>query len=298
MSKKWTVKTLPPELADTSQWRVVDDEALETEDRARFLKYQAAIAAYLRTGKLTSVSEELGLPKNNIVRQLNRCVTLASDGKPYGWTALITGQRIGGYSRKADLPAGRYETGGGRAGAFLAFMLAHPEIKQKIDTLILKRTASGVVHEARITLKNIHAAFVAYCEQAGITGRQYPLNSKTRGRRSVERYVTNVIQSQSEEACRARFGAVARSHLNVGVGRQSSQMAFAPYDVVGIDPHKIDCIGSVRITGPKGPQRVAGGEALARERSTGTLPAGRSGPAGARSEAPRGGSPAAAFGAS
>lgn len=257
MNREWTAKTLPPELADTSQWRVVDDEALGDTDRMRFLKYRSAIEAYIRTGKLTAVSEELGLPRNCIIRQLNRCVTLASDGKPYGWTALITGQRIGSYERKADLPVGRHEAGGARAGAFLAFMLANPAIKQKIDALIFKRTASGVVHEARISLKNIHAAFVANCEQAGITGRQYPLNSKTRARRSVERYVSAVLQSESEEACRARFGAVARSHLNVGGGRQSSQMAFAPYDVVGIDPHKIDCIGSVRITGPKGPQRVA-----------------------------------------
>lgn len=34
-------------------------------------------------------------------------------------------------------------------------------------------------------------------------------------------------------------------------------VSLAPYDVVGIDPHKIDCIGTVRIAGPKGPQRVA-----------------------------------------
>ncbi len=257
MEKEWTAKTLPPHMADTSLWRSVDVDALNNANRARFLKYQAAIVAYLRTGKLGAISAELGLGRNCIIRQLNRCATLASDGKPYGWVALISGRRTGDYERKAELPDGRLEAAGARAGAFKAFMLSHPEIKQKIDNLILKRTANGIVHEARITLKNVHAAFVGCCEQAGITGKQYPLNSKSRARRSIERYVTTVLHSQPEEACRARFGTVARSHLNVGRGRQSTQIATAPYDVVGIDPHKIDCIGSVRIVGPKGPQRVA-----------------------------------------
>lgn len=257
MGKQWTAKTLPPDLADTTRWRTVDADALDKTQKARFLKYQAAIEAYVRTGKLTAISTELGVSRNSIIRQMTRCATIASDGKPYGWTALISGQRTGGYERKARLPTGRQSSGGASSGAFRAFMMAHPVIKQKIDNLILKRAAKGVVHEACIALKNIHAAFVACCEEAGITGHQYPLNSKSRGRRSVERYVTNVLQSKSEEACRARFGSIARSHLSVGKGRQSAQMSYAPYDVVGIDPHKLDCIGTVRIVGPKGPQRVA-----------------------------------------
>lgn len=257
MSRQWTAKTLPPDLADTSRWRTIDTDALDEADRARFLKYCAAIAAYLHSGRSKSISEEFGLPRNGIVRQLNRCVTLATDGKPFGWAALIPRLRIAAYERKASLPTGRQKVGSGSSGAFLAFMLAHPEIKQRIDNLVFKRAEKGVVHEARIAVKNIHAAFVSYCEEAGLTGNDYPLHSKSKGRRSLERYVHSVLQGRSEEACRARFGAVARSHLNVGQGRQSSPMAYAPYDVVGIDPHKIDCIGTVRICGAKGPQRVA-----------------------------------------
>lgn len=257
MRKQWTARTLPPDLADTSRWRLVDTDALDEKQKERFRNYRTAIESYLRTGKSGCIADELGLPRNSVLRQLNRCVTLASDGKPYGWAALIPNLRTDTYERKAELPTGRHSTGGARAGAFIAFMTRHPEIKQKIDNLILKRSANGTVHEARIALKNIHAAFVARCEEAGLTGRDYPLNSKSKARRSVERYATSVLQSKSEEACRARFGSVARSHLNVGRGRQSSQMAHAPYDVVGIDPHKLDCIGTVRISGPKGPQRVA-----------------------------------------
>jgi putative transposase len=257
MTRQWSARTLPPDLADSSAWRMVDVDALSEAERERFLKYQAAIEAYLRTGQATAISKELGLPKNAIVRQLNRCVTLASDGKPFGWAALVRSSRTAGYERKAPLPHGRSCGPYGGTGAFKAFLFEHSEIKQCIDSLVFKRAAKGVVHEAKIALKNIHAAFVACCEDAGITGQQYPLNSKSKGRRSLERYVQTLMTSRPEEACRTRFGATARSHLNVGRGRQSSPLAHAPFDVVGIDPHKIDCIGTIKISGPKGLQRVA-----------------------------------------
>lgn len=257
MGQQWTARTLPPHLADTTLWRTVDVDALDEDGKSRFLKYRAAIEAYLKTGKSKGVAEELGLPRNGIVRQLNRCVALAEDGKPYGWIALIPKFRTADYERRAELPSGAKVKGGNCAGAFQAFMLAHPEIKQKIDNLIFKRAEKGVVHEARISVKNIGKAFVSLCEAAGLSGNDYPPNSRSRARRSLERYVRRMLECGPVEACRARFGTVAKSHLSVGTGPQSFQLAFAPYDVAGIDPHEIDCIGTVRILGPKGPQRVA-----------------------------------------
>lgn len=257
MNRQWTARTLPPHLADTSTWRTVDIEALDPAEQTHFARCRAAIEAYLRSGRSTAISNELGVARTEIIRQLNRCVTLAPDGKPFGWAALIPGFRVAIYSRKAELPEGRKMAVTGASGGFRAFLLDNPTIKQKIDNLIFKRAEKGVVHESRITAKNIHSAFKACCEEAGITGQEYPLNSGSKARRSLERYVRDAMDNSPEEACRSRFGTVARSRLNVGTGRQSAQLAFAPYDVVGIDPHKIDCIGTVRLSGPKGFQRVA-----------------------------------------
>jgi hypothetical protein len=254
--KLWTASTLPLELADTSSWRSVDTEALDEDERERFLKYQSAISAYLRTGSLKTSSEPVGISRTNLLRQLNRCVTPAADGRPYGWAALISNFRTKGYRRVADLSPGAI-TRAATAGAFEMFMGLHPEIKEKINSLILKRKEKGHIHESRISLRDLHAAFVYSCEQAGILGNTYPLNSKSRGRRSIERYAKQLLLSQTELVASARFGKVAKSHLSVGRGKPSSPIAYAPYDVVGIDPHKMDCVGTVRINGPRGPQRVA-----------------------------------------
>lgn len=53
--KLLTFNTLPAELADTSSWRTVDVGALEEEEQKRFIKYQSAIEAYLRTGRLKAL---------------------------------------------------------------------------------------------------------------------------------------------------------------------------------------------------------------------------------------------------
>lgn len=147
--KLWTCSTLPAELANTSSWRSVDIDALDEEERERFIKYQSAIEAYLHTGSLKSSTEPVGISRTNLLRQLSRCVSTAADGKPYGWTALIRNFRTKDYRRIADLPSGK-ETKAVTAGAFEMFMGLHPEIKAKIDGLILKRSEKGHIHEARM----------------------------------------------------------------------------------------------------------------------------------------------------
>ncbi|MES2150677.1 MAG: hypothetical protein V4508_12900 [Pseudomonadota bacterium] len=254
--KLWTFSTLPAELADTSSWRSVDIDALDEEKRERFIKYREAIEAYLRTGTMKTSSAQVGITRTNLIRQLNRCVSSAADGRPYGWAALIQNLRTKDYQRVADIAPGMASKGS-TAGAFQMFMEQHPEIKDKISNLFLKCSGKAHIDESRISMKDLHAAFVILCEQAGILGNMYPLNSKSRGRRSIERYAQQLIVSQIEAATSARFGKTAKSHLSVGRGRPSGLIAYAPYDLVGIDPHKIDCIGTVRINGPKGPQRVA-----------------------------------------
>lgn len=251
----YTFRTLPPELAKTDLWRSVDVDSLDEAGQARFRKYHAAIEAYLATGKSMAICRELGLSQKEVIRQLNRCVALAPDGAPWGWAALIHGCRIQKASRRLPLPAGRQPQAGHSTGAFTAFLADHPSIQKRIDALLLKK--GGKPQEARISLKLLHGAFVEFCEEEGISGRQYPLNSKSRGRRSLERYAATLAAQHPEKFCAARLGATARKHMNVGRGVASAQLGFAPFDVVGLDPHKLHCIGTVRIPGPKGPQRVA-----------------------------------------
>lgn len=254
--RRWTFRTLPQELRDTRLWRQVDATGLDEGERRRFGRLQRAVEAYIATGRLSAISEESTVTPEEIIRALNRCTALSTDGHIMGWAALLKNGRIRPYKRDAELPTGRSGRAKGFVGAFSAFLNEHPEIKENLDTLILKRNKRGVVHEARIAARTVHATLVRLCDEAGLSREDYPLNSKSRGRRSVERYMVDLIEAHVAEGTRARFGADAAARLRIGTGHPRRIQSLAPYDLVGLDAHKIDCIGTVRIYGPAGPQWV------------------------------------------
>jgi hypothetical protein len=252
----WTFRNLPLELADTSTWPQVDAEALSEMERARFAIYQTAIEEYIHTGKIRSICSEMGITPPEIIRQLNRCVTMAPDGRLEGWRALIHGRRINSFKRSSALPRGRAHNPSDFTGAFDAFMDDYPEIRKTIVDLILKRKTKEHLHEARVSVKSLHKTFVQLCEQKGVTREEYPLNTKSCGRRSLARFVHEVLRGNPVDGVEARFGKTARSRMNTGTGQVSGPISLVPFDLVGMDPHKLHCYGTVRIPGPAGPQRV------------------------------------------
>lgn len=254
--RRWSFRTLPQELRDTRLWRQVDVASLPTEDDERFTRMKRAVEAYVATGRITAISEEEDILPEEIIRALNRCVACAPDGSIMGWTGLLKGGRIDAYRRGADLPTGRPGRARGFVGAFAAFLVEYPQIKEKLDALILKQNKRGVIHESRIAAKSVHATLVRLCEVEGLTREHYPLNSKSQGRRSVERYMQELVQTHVAAGTRARYGNEAAARLRIGTGHPRRIQSVAPFDLVGLDAHKLDCIGTVRINGPAGPQWV------------------------------------------
>ncbi|MGX4644211.1 hypothetical protein [Massilia sp. SYSU DXS3249] len=254
--RRWTFRTLPQELRDTRLWRQVDSTALPPEEGDRFARIARAVEAYIATGQLTAIGKEEDLGPEEIIRALNRCVACSADGSIMGWAGILKGGRIEPYRRDADLPTGRSGRARGFVGAFSSFLTEHPDIKEKLDALILKRNKRGVIHESRISAKSLHATLKRMCEEAGLTREHYPLNSKSEGRRSVERYMQDLIQTRVAAGTDARYGAEAAARLRVGTGNPRRIQSVAPFDLVGLDAHKLDCIGTVRINGPAGPQWV------------------------------------------
>ena len=255
-TRRWTFRTLPQELRDTRLWRQVDITAFDEEERQRFERMQRAVQGYITTGKISALSRELHVAPEEIIRALNRCTAISTDGNIMGWAGLLKGGRISPYQRDAELPRGQPGRAKGFVGAFSVFLDEYPEIKEKLDSLILKRNKRGVVHEACIAANKVHATLVRLCDEAGLSREDYPLNSKSRGRRSVERYMVDLVAAHVAEGTRARFGADAAARLRIGTGHPRRVQSVAPYDLVGLDAHKIDCIGTVRIHGPAGPQWV------------------------------------------
>lgn len=257
MNARYTFRTIPPELADFKRWRRVDTSALTMDEKTRFTRLRRALELYLLTGKLTQASRESGYAAVVIIKQLNRCVTIAGDGQPWGWAGLLSRRRIGHYTRHVPSPQGPRSATAGFAGAFEAFLDAHDDLRRALDDLILPKDREGVFQERELAVRELTNKFRRLCLLHGIREDEYPLNTKSCARRTLARYQSALIAHKPYAGIKAHFGEEAAKRLRVGTGECGIATALAPYDVGGIDAHEEHCIGCVIIPGPAGPQRVA-----------------------------------------
>jgi hypothetical protein len=101
IAPRYNYRTIPPEHRDTSQWYSIDSSALDTEARTRYERLKAALMLYLDTGALGAAAREAGCSNALLLKQLNRCLTIAPDHAIYGWRALLPYLRLTEYHRRA-----------------------------------------------------------------------------------------------------------------------------------------------------------------------------------------------------
>lgn len=245
----YSYKTVPIEWRDPDQWPTIDASIFTQEEKSRFDRISLGFRDYLSTGALGRSALEAGCSKSHFLSILNRCLSIF-DGNILGWSGLISHLRVSGYKRRKPPAQGRK----GQAGVFSQFLLENPQIKEKLDDLI-KSGGGGRIKAGMATRKSVYRGFKAVCVNAGFTDKQYPLNTRSKGRRSIERYIDAQIKHDSSITS-VWCGKEASVGRRLGTGKRSFEFSMAPLDVVGIDAHKIHCIGVVKINGPAGKQII------------------------------------------
>ena len=252
---RYTFRTLPEHYRDPEQWPAADLSQQDEPTLARFERFARGMRLYLKTGALGAASREAGCSPPCLIDQLNRCVQLRADGSPVGWPALVAYQRVTRYSRRQQLPSGKGQASQGGAGAFEQFLADHEMLRDLLHSIVRKGGGQGAVASARPSLHGVAARFVKACRTFGLSDRDYPLNSKSEGRRSIERYARAFIMRDAPSMS-TWYGAQAGTELLLGSGKSTFEFAAAPLDVTAMDAHKLHCVGTVVITGPAGPQDV------------------------------------------
>lgn len=250
----YTYKTMPLEWRDTRHWSIPETDELNDAESERFNRLQKGLSWYLRTGKLTTAAQTAQCSPSVLIRQLNRCLTPTESGQIHGWTGLVKHLRVKAYERKASLPDGLGKNPSGTSGAFRRLLFENPEIRKVTDDAILKGIGRNDVRTSRPTFKSVYKVFKTVCERQLRTD-QYPLNSRSKGRRSLERYAKQLIASDSKTMS-LWYGEQAAVKLRLGTGLSSFPFAAVPFDVAGADAHKIHAIGIAVVPGPAGPQRI------------------------------------------
>jgi len=227
-----TFKSLPVEFFDLNKWPKIDISALSMVEQERFSRMQKGIEIYLSSGKLTLASTEAGCSGGELLRQLNRCISSTRDGGILGWAGLIKYLHIKSYERTAVFSSGLGINGKGTAGLFQKFLEEHESIRKEIVSLVLKGTSKSEkrdVHESRITCFTIYKKFLRMCLEEGVQDGEYPFNTRSRGKRSVYRYIQEIIQENPRRGVAARYGKDAAHMLSVGVGNCSLSPFFTSH---------------------------------------------------------------------
>lgn len=243
--------TLPQHLKDCQKWPKVAPDDIPDTDKERFDRLARGVRQFLQSGNVAAAAREAGTGRKNMHRLLLRCLEPHPLGGIYGWTALLKGVRQKVYERTA--PEGGQN---GFSGSFDRLLTQHPTLKQDLDAFILPTKNDGELRVVRPSLDRVFHRFKLLCKQEGLTDAEYPFNTKSKARKSVERYAKALRDANPEVAVGYWYGDAAQKRLHLGRGKKGFEFARKPFDVGMLDAHKIDCQGTVIIPGPAGPQAV------------------------------------------
>ena len=254
MTPLYDIHTLPAYWRDINHWPQFDHLAVPPEKRDRYDLWRSAIEGYLQTHSLINAARDAGVTSAEVLRVFARCVTPMGDGKIWGWAALVLGARSGRGCRKKPIdPKGKPES---LAWSFTRLLRDHPEIEDDLVDAIRGKKQAGSPKSPSPDHGYVYGAFRRACRRAGIGYDHYPFCSANAARQTVYRYAVAYI-STHPGVFAYWYGSASSKELQVGTGEVRFQFLGQPYDLVQVDAHRIDVIGTIEIATEHGPKRVA-----------------------------------------
>lgn len=226
-------------ISDILEWPSVLEDNLTTKQRAIYEKRKLAVVAYIeRNEGIDTISTKYGINKPEIYRLLKRCTKTHSDGRIFGFRALIPYTRV-----QSTLNA-----------PFEQLLAEYPSLKDQIENDFLNASKKGEIRERNLSTKNIHQRFMRSCIKLGIELNQYPLNTQTKAYKSVERYLKS-LSNKYFVAVASRYGEDAKMLAKNTGGNYNEfqkQTPIRPLEKVEFDGHEVEVILTINYTTPAG----------------------------------------------
>lgn len=255
--RNFTRGTIPSELGDLSLWPTVDQTALPEEVLASFCNRVEAIRLFVEHSSvsLADIERKTGVPRQRIEGLFAKCIAESSDGRMWGFRALIPYKFRKGYERRKKASITRSGLGGD-SGLFAQLLLRHDVLVEFIDKEIRNRAVPiKSVRQVRIYLIDLHSKFIELCRRLNIKSNEYPFNRDEMGLRSLQQYVKKRLSSSFELAARSEGATYVRPARH-GHELQGSRPAIRLLDEVQIDGHRIDLRLSIAIADPFGMETI------------------------------------------
>jgi hypothetical protein len=100
--------------------------------------------------------------------------------------------------------------------------------------------------------RDLHRIFIALIKDKGVAKTEWPFTAKFRGKRSIERYMRDVLARNFATTVNTREEQAARAHLHVGTGHEAFLTYDEPYAAVEIDAYEIESHLTVAFKTPEG----------------------------------------------
>ena len=231
-------------------WKSVELSCLSDSQKNKYLNRKKAVDMYIEGYTTQQIMTATNLKgKSEAKRLLQKCLTVDEFGSYLGYSALIVYKHVKTNYERKNVPT-VFTANNSSTGMFSLLLTDYPEIKQYLELLIYGRDKT--VLEKNISVKTIHQLFLKKCKQIGIKEYEYPFCVKSKGYRSLNYYIKNLMFNNPSKIA-SRLSKDAYEKMTTTGKEQCILLPdIRPFSVVQIDGHKIDCIATIEITTPKG----------------------------------------------
>jgi len=223
---------------------------LSAGDRSVFLRRKQAIELKLEGCVGREINRITNIPESELTRLFKRYAQINENGIFCGEAALIPHARINQYQRRKALAAKGSEQQGGLTGALSYTLSKHPKIVDKFLEEVLRldhKYGHGRPYEKR-QLCNL---FYDICKGEGVTNNDWPFNQPRGARRTITKYIGDLLQSNFQQAALATGGVTSLIHSKVGTGEMPLIENFDVYDLIEIDSYYVDAFFVLNISGDR-----------------------------------------------
>lgn len=233
---------LAPELRDIAKWPGPKDDTVPESERDLYLRRKKAVVAYLDGTAFSVIANEYGIPKSEVYRLLNRCLTAQHNGTMFGFYALIPGTVIGEYRRTAKIDPDHSAHSKGLAGAFLQLMAQHEDLQKYVENKALhSRTKSP-----RLIARAIRKDFLHKCAKVRAPN-EYPFNTDDQAIRALARYIERVLMRHYGDTIAENFSGESPSEPLTA--QPSAAGRLRPFEEIEHDGHNGDFFFVIKLRG-------------------------------------------------
>jgi len=228
-------------------WPDVLLETMSEEDRRAFNDRKQAVMLKCDGAKNSQIKLLTGFDRREVFRYLKRCECTHHDGRAWGFRALVPGTKVDLPKQKKQrkTPKSNKNNRGGLKNAFTWLLNKYPDIRELIINLFTARALKGELAEKKMLKKYIHLEILKALRAKGLGDNDYPFFIKSKGIRSLEKFLETLYDAHFKEIISDREGKQAAR--NLGSGKMGMEPeASRPNEQMEIDAHQLN--GRFKVT--------------------------------------------------